>query len=99
MSKKSYDWQYATVGGVPRVDIKSGADIAHLGELDQKMWTVLSCPVKDLEIDTKTLQMMDKDNDGKIRVNEVVEAAEWATKVLKDPELLLKQQDRWLEKI
>jgi hypothetical protein len=92
MSKKSYDWQYATVGGVPRVDIKSGADIAHLGELDQKMWTVLSCPVKDLEIDTKTLQMMDKDNDGKIRVNEVVEAAEWATKVLKDPELLLKQQ-------
>lgn len=91
MNKKIYEWQYATIGGVPRVDIKSGADIAHLGELDQKMWTVLSCPVKDLEIDTKTLQMMDKDNDGKIRVNEVVEAAEWATTVLKDPELLLQQ--------
>ena len=51
MEKKSYDWRFAQVGGVTRVKIETGDDIAHLPELDQKLWTVLSCPVKGLEID------------------------------------------------
>lgn len=93
MAEKKYDWKFATVGGVPRVSIETGEDIAHLKELDQKMWTVLSCPTKGLEIDEKTLELMDIDGDGKIRVNEVVEAATWITKVLKNPDLLLKQED------
>ena len=37
-----YDWQYCSLGGAIRVKIGSGEDIAHLGELDQKLWTVLS---------------------------------------------------------
>ena len=93
MAEKQYDWKFSTVGGVPRVNIESGEDIAHLKELDQKMWTVLSCPTKGLEIDEKTLELMDLDGDGKIRVNEVVEAATWITKVLKNSDLLLKQED------
>ena len=47
----SYNWNYTYVGGVPRVKIATGSDIAHLAELDEKMWTVLSCPVKGLELD------------------------------------------------
>ena len=74
--------------------IKSGEDIAHLGELDQKLWTDLSCPIKGLELDAKTLEMLDIDNDGKIRVPEVVETAEWLTAVLKDNNLLLKKSDK-----
>ena len=70
--RKGYKWQFANIGGTPRVCIKSGEDIAHLGELDQKLWTVLSCPIKGLELDAKTLEMLDIDNDGKIRVPEVV---------------------------
>ncbi|MBP5722748.1 MAG: hypothetical protein J6X18_04125 [Bacteroidales bacterium] len=93
MAEKQYNWKFSTVGGVPRVNIESGEDIAHLKELDQKMWTVLSCPTKGLEIDEKTLELMDLDGDGKIRVHEVVEAATWITKVLKNPDLLLKQED------
>lgn len=79
------------MGGVPRVRIETGSDIVHLGELDQKMWTVLSCPVKGLEIDERTLELMDSDHDGKIRVHEVVAASKWLTSVLVNPELLLKQ--------
>ncbi|MGM9746287.1 MAG: hypothetical protein ACI30H_04950 [Paludibacteraceae bacterium] len=94
MEKKSYDWKFAQVGGVTRVKIETGDDIAHLPELDQKLWTVLSCPVKGLEIDEKTLEFMDTDNDGKIRVNEVVETTKWLTSVLKTPDLLLKQEGR-----
>ena len=89
--RKGYKWQFANIGGTPRVCIKSGEDIAHLGELDQKLWTVLSCPIKGLELDAKTLEMLDIDNDGKIRVPEVVETADWLTSILKDNNLLLKQ--------
>ncbi len=93
MANKNYEWKFSNVGGVPRVNIETGEDIAHLGELDQKMWTVLSCPTKGLEIDEKTLEMMDADKDGKIRVNEVIDAAEWITKVLKNPDTLLQKSD------
>ena len=89
----SYAWTFATIGGVTRVTINSGEDIAHLGELDQKLWTVLSCPVKGLEFDEETLRLMDTDNDGKIRVNEVVAAAQWLTGVVTDNDSLLAGND------
>ncbi len=93
ISKNGYDWKYSMVGGVTRVNIETGEDIAHLDVLDQKMWTVLSCPVKGLEFDEKTLEMMDADKDGRIRVNEVVAASEWLKKVLCDIDYLLEGND------
>jgi hypothetical protein len=93
IGKTGYDWKYSVVGGVTRVNIESGDDIAHLHELDQKLWTVLSCPVKGLEFDEKTLQMLDCDKDGKIRVNEVITASQWLTKVLRDMNYLLEGKD------
>ena len=87
--KDKYNWQYCSVGGVVRVKIASGEDLAHLGELDQKLWTVLSCPTKGLEFDSKTLELLDTDADGKIRVPEVVSAAEWLTSVIKDRDSIL----------
>ncbi len=86
----SYDWQYCSLGGAIRVKIASGEDIAHLGELDQKLWTVLSCPVDGLEFDRQTLELIDTEHDGKIMVNEVVQAAQWLTSVIKDKDLILK---------
>ncbi|MCQ2182399.1 MAG: hypothetical protein MJY89_03225 [Bacteroidales bacterium] len=88
-----YKWNYCSVGGVVRVNIASGEDIAHLGELDQKLWTVLSCPVTGLEFNQKTLDLLDVDKDGKIRVTEVIGAAEWLTSVIKDKDLILKGGD------
>lgn len=84
-----YEWKYCSIGGVMRVMVNTGEDIAHLGELDQKLWTVLSCPTKGLEFPEKTLRLLDTDNDGKIRVNEVVAASQWLCDVLADPELLI----------
>lgn len=86
----SYDWQYCSLGGAIRVKIASGEDIAHLGELDQKLWTVLSCPVDGLEFDRQTLDLIDTEHDGKIMVNEVVQASQWLTSVIKDKDLILK---------
>lgn len=89
-SNEGYKWNYCSVGGVVRVTLNSGEDIAHLGELDQKKWTVLSCPVKGLHMDAQTLGMIDADGDGKIRVAEVVAAANWLTSVVKDKNSILK---------
>lgn len=90
ITKSGYDWKYCSIGGVTRVSIDTGEDIAHLGELDEKMWTVLSCPVKGLEFPERTLALMDSDGDGRIRVQEVVSAAQWLCRVLVDANLLRK---------
>lgn len=89
----SYNWNYTYVGGVPRVKITTGEDIAHLAELDEKMWTVLSCPVKGLEIDEKSLAYIDLNHDGHVHVTEVVATAQWLCGVIRDPELLVKSSD------
>ena len=93
ISKEGYDWKFSTVGGVTRVNIETGEDIAHLDELDQKLWTVLSSPVKGLEFDEKTLALLDADKDGKIRVHEVVAASQWLRNVLVDMDYLLEGND------
>ena len=91
--EEKYKWNYCSLGGETRVNVATGQDIAHLGELDKKMWTVLSCPTKGLELDSMTLKMLDTDADGKIRVEEIVAAAKWLTEVVKDPDSLLKGED------
>ncbi|MBR5856855.1 MAG: hypothetical protein IKY70_06260 [Bacteroidales bacterium] len=88
-----YKWEFANVGGASRVKISKGEDIAHLYELDPKMWTVLSCPVSGLEIDEKSLKYMDCDGDGKLRVNDVVAVSKWITSVLKDKNLIINGAD------
>lgn len=90
---KNYDWKYTVTGGATRVSIESGQDIANLDQLDQKQWTVLSCPVKGLELDEKSLAYMDADADGKIHVNDVIATSKWLTSVLKNPDDLLLQED------
>lgn len=92
-TKNKYEWKYCSLGGITRVTITSGEDIAHLAELDQKMWSVLSCPVKGLELDERTLDLIDYDRDGKIRVDEVVQASQWLCRVLKNPDNILLGHD------
>ena len=92
-NSKAYKWDFANVGGTTRVKISKGEDIAHLSELDPKMWTVLSCPVKGLEIDEKSLSYMDCDGDGKLRVNDVAGTSKWITAALKNADLLLEGKD------
>lgn len=88
-----YNWSFANVGGVTRVRIQSAEDIRHLGELDKKMWTVLSCPVNGLEISSDSLNLMDTDGDGKLRVKEVIATADYLCATLKDAKSLFEQSD------
>ena len=93
MATKKHSWNYDNIGGSTRVKITTGADIAHLGELDLKKWTVLSCPTTGLDIDDKSLKYVDTDNDGRIRVSDVIATSQWLTAVVKDADLLVKGAD------
>ena len=92
-NNKGYKWNFENIGGTTRVKITTGEDLMHLAELDPKMWTVLSCPLKGLEIDEKSLSFMDCDGDGKLRVNDVICTSRWVTGALKDADLLLEGKD------
>ncbi|MBR5305494.1 MAG: hypothetical protein IKU47_01080, partial [Oscillospiraceae bacterium] len=91
--ENKYKWEFANIGGSSRVKISKGDDVAHLGELDPKMWTVLSCPVTGLEIDSNSLSYMDCDGDGKLRINDITAIAKWVTDALKDNDLILTGND------
>lgn len=88
-SNGDYEWKFSTLGGVTRVNINTGEDIAHLEELDQKLWTVLSCPASGLEMDADTLEMLDLDGDGKIRVAEILSTVDWVKSRLKNLDILV----------
>ncbi len=89
MGKSTYKWTFCNVGGMSRINITKGEDIAHLAELDQKLWTVLSCPATGLEFNARALEVLDCDKDGRIHANEVIAAANLLTGALKDSNSIL----------
>ncbi|NYE26826.1 hypothetical protein [Pigmentiphaga litoralis] len=88
-----HTWQFFRAGGVDQVLIRSGADIAHLEELDQKLWVALACPTRGIEFDSRTLDLIDTDKDGRIRPPEILAACKWAVAQVKDPEILAEGGD------
>ena len=88
-----HTWTYANIGGSTRVVIKSGKDIQHLAELDEKLWTVLACPVSGLEIPDESLALIDNNHDAKIHIADVIATAQWLCNTLQNPDVLLKGKD------
>ena len=83
-------WSFFRAGGFDQVRLDSGADLMALDQLDQKLWVALACPTSGLEFDTKTLQLIDSDKDGRVRAPELIAAVKWACVSLKNPDALLK---------
>ncbi len=86
----AYSWKFFRAGGFDQVKLETGADLANLDQLDQKLWVALACPTQGLEFDAKTLALIDTDKDGRIRSPEITAAAKWAASALKNPDTLLK---------
>jgi len=80
----AFRFRFCRIGGLDQVALDGGADLAHLHELDQKLWVALSCPVKGLELEERTLEMLDLDKDGRVRATEVLAALRWCAERLKD---------------
>jgi len=90
MNTLSHKWRFFRSGGFDQVRLETGEDIKSLTDLDPKLWAALSCPTTNLEFDQKTLEFLDTDKDGHIRVPEIITAANWATSMLKNPTDLVK---------
>ncbi len=88
-----HTWNFFRTGGLDQVRIASADDLRHLPELDQKLWVALSCPVKGLEFDERTLSLIDTDQDGRVRVPEVIAAVQWTCRMLRRPEAILAGND------
>lgn len=82
-------WCFFRSGGFDQVRLDTPADLAHLGELDPKLWSVLSCPTSGLEFDSRTLGLLDADGDGHVRVPEILAALSWVCGLLKEPARLI----------
>lgn len=93
MNTTSHTWNFFRAGGFDQVQLASGADLLALKDLDQKLWVALSCPTRGIEFDSKTLDMIDSDGDGKVRANEVLAALAWAGSLLKNADLLVAGYD------
>jgi hypothetical protein len=93
MSTPAHTWNFFRTGGLDQVALTTGADLLALEHLDQKLWVALACPVKGLELDEKTLALIDTDGDGRIRVPELLAAITWSAAHLNDVGTLLAGTD------
>ena len=93
MSTPAHTWHFFRTGGLDQVALTTGADLLALEHLDQKLWVALACPVKGLELDEKTLALIDTDGDGRIRVPELLAAITWSAARLNDVGTLLAGTD------
>ncbi len=92
-SQDGHRWRFFRAGGVDQVRLDTGADILNLPQLDQKLWVALSCPTKGLEFDSRTLELLDGDGDGRVRAPEILAAVRWLDSVLKTADVLTTAQD------
>lgn len=81
-------WRFFRAGGFDQLRIETGEDLKHLSELDQKLWLALSCPVKGIHFDRRTLELIDADKDGRIRALELLAAVNWTCRMVRDANVL-----------
>ena len=77
-------WAFHRLGGMDQVTLETAEELSRLRELDPKLWAALSCPASGLEFDSRTLDLLDSDNDGRIRIPEVLDAMDWVRERLTD---------------
>jgi hypothetical protein len=84
-ARTGHVWRFFRAGGLDQVRLDTRDDLQHLAELDLKYWVALSCPVKGLEFDGRTLELIDTDHDGRIRAPEIIAAVSLVATCLKEP--------------
>ncbi len=86
-------WSFVRLGGFDQVVLDDADSIRGLRHLDQKLWSVLASPVRGTYLDERTLELMDTDDDQRIRAPEILEAIAWIDDVLEDLGALVQRTD------
>ena len=87
--RSRHRFSFYRAGGLDQVALETGADLLALEQLDQKLWIALSCPTRGLELDPRTLDLLDLDRDGRVRAPEVLAAVRFCAARLRDVGLIL----------
>ncbi|HSD18811.1 MAG TPA: hypothetical protein VLC54_02150 [Anaeromyxobacter sp.] len=88
-SRPRHRFKFYRAGGLDQVALESSDDLLALEQLDQKLWIALSCPTRGLELDPRTLDLLDLDRDGRVRAPEVLAAVRFCAERLRDVGLIL----------
>jgi len=86
-------WHFFRAGGVDQVSLRDGKDLMAIAGLDQKLWVALAMPTKGVDLDPNTLDLIDTDKDGRIRVHDIQREVEFIGATFKDPDDVLKSAD------
>ena len=82
-------WKFFRAGGCDQVKLETSAQLINLDQLDKKLWVALACPTSGLEVDPRTLKLIDSDNDGRVRAPELIAAVKFTCSYLKHPNDIL----------
>ena len=97
MSKKQVSdkhfWRFVQNGGLIQPEISTIDDVLNLENLDPKMWTALACPVSGLEFSEETLNLLDSDKNGRVRVPEILSVISYIKKYFAKPEIIMTEGD------
>jgi hypothetical protein len=86
-------WHFFRAGAVDQVTLRDGFDLLALPELDQKLWVALAMPTTGIDVDPATLALLDVNNDGRIRVQDVLGAVADIKRMFKNPSEVLASHD------
>ena len=86
-------WHFFRAGAVDQVTLRDGFDLLALPELDQKLWVALAMPTKGVDIDPVTLDLLDLNKDGRIRVQDILAAVADIKRMFKNPSEVLTSHD------
>ena len=92
-TSNGHTWHFIQTGGLVQLQFKSIDDVLELKNLDPKLWVALTCPVKGLEFSEETLNLLDTDKNGRVRVPEILEAVEYIKTYFKKPEIIMEKGD------
>ncbi len=85
----AHRWRFFQAAGLRQARLLKGSDFANLRQLPQELWVVLSCPTQGVHFNQRTLELLDSDGDGRIRVPELLAGVEWSCQRLQDPATLM----------
>lgn len=80
-------------GGSKQLSVTSDHDLAALDRLDPARWAATSVPVGDLGCDPAFLKAVDAEGKGRVRVQDVLAARDWAFARLADRRDLVRRSD------
>lgn len=80
-------------GGIRQVAVRDHRDLALIAQLDPARWAATSAPLSDLRSDPAFLKSLDPLGSGRVRVDQVLDAAQWTLQRLGNARRLVERSD------